>query len=560
MVSGGDGDSGSRLAPAEQPGPLGLEPWVDVLFDTCSAAIGVVSVSGNRYLRANAALAELYGMSLEALLEADPFGLGMRLAHPDDLPAEQRLFAELVAGTRRFYRVEKRYVRPDGTVRWGLMTFSGLFAPAEQGSVSAPALVGAVVHIVDTTEHKALQETLVLRDAELRHAQKVDALGRLAAGVAHDFNNLLTVIIGHSEVLRQELARADRAHTALELNGDIAAISEAAERAAGLTAQLLAYGRREIAAPRRLILSEQVATLEQLLRRTLGADVEIEQQLEATGAVFADPGQLGQVIMNLILNARDALGASGRIRLATRDVVGEAPGAAREQSVEEAAEPATRPGAWVVLSVSDDGHGMSDEVKARMFEPFFTTRADRPGMQGTGLGLATVQRVANDAGARIAVESAPGRGTTVSVFFPRAEPPPALAPAAAKALATHPGGRKVLVVEDEPSVRSLVATVLLGARYWVSVARDGAEGLEVATREAKPFDLIITDLMMPQLSGLALVKRLHELGHKPRVLYISGYTDEAAAELASYGKLLPKPFTPAKLLAAVAEALGEEGG
>jgi len=520
--------------------------WLDALVETSPTAIGVISVHQNRYVRANAAMVELYGMSLEELLAADPFTLAVRLTHPDDLDAEQSLFADLVAGTRRYYRIEKRYVRRDGTVRWGLLTFSGLFGHAE--GATRGILVGAVLNVVDIGERKTLEETLRRRDAELRHAQKVDALGRLAAGVAHDFNNLLTVITGHGEVLRQQMSRPDADPSAPELGDDLAAILSAAERAAGLTAQLLAYGRRELSAPRTFVLSQLAATLQHLLRRTLGSDVEIEQALDAAGAIFADQGQVGQVIMNLMLNARDALGEGGRIRLETRDVV-----------IRDATSGGPGPGEWVALIVSDNGHGMSPDVKARMFEPFFTTRADRPGVQGTGLGLATVQRIASDAGAHIAVESAPGRGTTMSLFFPKAEE----APLDVESLPARRGGpmplsRRVLVIEDEPQVRTLVGTVLLGAHYWVSVARDGIEGMAAIESEAEPYDLVVTDLMMPRIGELALARRLHESGGKPRMLFISGYAHDAPAELAPYGKLLSKPFTPAQLLAAVADALGEE--
>jgi CheY-like chemotaxis protein len=214
-------------------------------------------------------------------------------------------------------------------------------------------------------------------------------------------------------------------------------------------------------------------------------------------------------------------------------------------------------GAWVVLSVSDDGHGMSPEVQARIFEPFFTTRTNRPGTQGTGLGLATVQRIVAEIGGFIDVRSAPERGTTVTVFFPRvaSAQPRAVASVEPARPEPAPNTIRVLVVEDEPWVRSLVANVLLGAHYRVVVARDGDEAERVFEGEGEPFDLVVTDLVMPGVGGMALARRLHERDSRPSILFISGYTDDASAELAAYGRLLPKPFTPAQLLAAVRGAL-----
>jgi len=282
-----------------------------------------------------------------------------------------------------------------------------------------------------------------------------------------------------------------------------------------------------------------------LLGRTLGSSVELEQSLTAKGAIFADEGQIGQVTMNLVLNARDAVPEGGRIRIATQDV----PDGGRLEA-----------GEWVALVVSDTGHGMSPEVQARMFEPFFTTRADRPGTQGTGLGLATVQRIVGEIGGRIDVRSARGEGTTVTVFFPRvtSAPKESERPGARLGPAALPNSQRILVVEDEPSVRALIGNVLLGAHYWVMVARDGEEALRFIEAEREPFDLIVTDLVMPGTGGVSLATRLRERATLPRMLFVSGYSHHAPEELAPYGHLLPKPFTPSQLLAAVSRALDGE--
>ncbi|MEO8179337.1 MAG: ATP-binding protein [Deltaproteobacteria bacterium] len=532
-----------------------VEHWYEGLIESSPTGIGLMSALENRYVMANPALLELYGMSLEELLSIDPFTMALRVTHPDDLVAEQKLFAELAVGARRSYRIEKRFMRPDGSFRWGLASLSGGFAPSIDPAAAVGPLLWLTIQVIDTTEQRALAETLERREGEFRHAQKVDALGRLAAGIAHDFNNLLTVITGHGEVLKEAIQQPDAPASLRELADDLGAILAASERAAALTAQLLTHGRRERVVPRPFVLSELAATFQRLLQRTIGSNVEVEAALEATGSIFADQGQVGQVVMNLMLNARDALSDGGRIRLETRDL------RIREEPLPEQGTVGTMPGPgeWVALIVTDSGHGMSAEVQARMFEPFFTTRAERVGVQGNGLGLATVQRIVLEAGGHIAVQSAPGKGTAVSVFFPRVQPGPVLAASELPPPPPHvlPNSRRILVIEDDPSVRALVGTVLLGAHYLVVVARDGAEGMRKLESAEKPFHLVITDLMMPQIGGASLAQQLHGRGGQPKILFISGYSTHTPTELLPYGHFLPKPFTPAQLLGAVVVALGE---
>jgi two-component system cell cycle sensor histidine kinase/response regulator CckA len=525
-----------------QANAVRLDQWLNVLFATSPVALGIISALENRYVRANLALAELFGMSVEEILNSDPFSMALRLTHPDELVAEQKLFAELVSGARSSYQVEKRCVRPDRSLRWALLTFSGIFEDPVGPAAPVGALRFVVLQAVDITDRKALVETLQRREAELRHAQKIDGIGRLAAGVAHDFNNLLTVIMGHGEVLKRLVGK--------DVQEDVEAILEASERAASLTAQLLAYGRREPLAPRTFVLSDAVEKLQRLLGRILGSSVDVDQSLTAIGSIFADEGQVGQVAMNLVLNARDALPEGGRIRVVTQDVVdGTLPGSVAGSGAGS--------GEWVALLVSDTGHGMSPEVQARMFEPFFTTRAERPGTQGTGLGLATVQRIVAGVGGRIDVQSAPGQGTTVTVYFRRVASAPKEVERSRVHSAAVPNTRRILVVEDEPSVRSLMGNVLLGAHYWVMVARDGDEALRFIQAEREPFHLIVTDLVMPRTGGVSLAKHLHERASLPRMLFVSGYSSHTPKELAPYGSLLPKPFTPSQLLAAVSRALDD---
>jgi two-component system, cell cycle sensor histidine kinase and response regulator CckA len=522
--------------------------WFDVAFETSSVAMSVISIFEVRVVRVNAAMARLYGMSVEEVLSADPFKLALKITHPDDLVAEQKLFAELAVGARRSYRLDKRYVRPDGSIRWGDLTFSAIHDGPMDPSASVGPMRFAVLLVVDITERKLLEETLARREDELRHAQKIDGIGRLAAGVAHDFNNLLTIITGHGEMLKRRIADGARATSEANVLADVDAILSASDRAASLTAQLLAHGRREAAMPRAIVLSDAVATLQRLLSRTIESSIEVEQSLTASGAIFADEGQIGQVVMNLVLNARDAMAGGGRIALSTRDVVVQ--GDARDGTT-------PGPGEWVVLVVSDGGHGMSPEVRARMFEPFFTTRADRPGTQGTGLGLATVQRIVAESRGFIEVESTPGQGTTVSVYFPRVPNTPMGVEGArpSVAIAQALNSQRVLVVEDEPAVRSLIATVLLGAHYRVMVAHHAEEGLRLIEAEREPFQLIVTDLVMPGIGGVSLATRLRDAGSDARFLFISGYSTHALSGLLHRGHFLAKPFTPTQLLAAVSRAL-----
>jgi two-component system, cell cycle sensor histidine kinase and response regulator CckA len=532
---------------------LPVDLWLDTVFETSPVGICVISATENRCVRANAAIARLYGMPVEEILSRDPFSLALQVTHPEDLVVEQALFGELAAGKRSSYQIEKRYVRQDGSIRWGFLTFSWIFTKPLEASTPVEALRFVLVQVVDITERKLLEEKLAQLERELQHAQKVDGIGRLAAGVAHDFNNLLTVIIGHAEMSKSRPREGSLASPTEDFDSNVTAILDAAQHATSLTRQLLAYGRRAPVAPMAFALSKEVSALVGLMARTLGPDVSIQLALDATGLVFADAGQIGQVAMNLVLNARDAQPVGGHISVVTRDVV-VADGATDPEQ--------PGPGHWVALIVSDTGHGMSREVQARMFEPFFTTRGDRPGTRGTGLGLSTVQQIVNEAGGLIRVKSAPGAGTTVSIYFPRSASREAVvearrAPAArAPTTATR---HRILVVEDEAAVRFLLGTVLMGAQYWVRTARDIAEALSFIDAEHEPFDLVVSDLLMPGGGGLDLAKQLEASGQLPRMVFISGYSDHAQAELAAYGSLLPKPFTPLQLLEAVAVALGGSG-
>ena len=394
-------------------------------------------------------------------------------------------------------------------------------ANAERAAARADALEQAHANLERTVDE--LRET----QAQLVQAQKMEALGRLAGGLAHDFNNLLLVIMGCTEALRAITNDDERAGT--ELNE----IQGAAERASRLTRQLLAVSRQQPSQPRVVDLNEVVSGAGKMLRRLLGEDVELVTLLEQNPwPVRVDPGHIEQVLVNLAVNARDAMPEGGKLKVSTgrRSVTG-----------------GKLPGDYTVLVVEDDGTGMPEEVQARVFEPFFTTKA--PG-RGTGLGLSTCYGIVTQFGGHISVDSEEGRGTRFEVLLPRAAGKATTTTPSARIQPSDGGDEKVLVVEDEPSVRSIIVRTLRRLGYGVTSASNGSEALTlVEAGEAGDFDLLITDIVMPHLGGNELARRLRErFPHLP-VLYISGYADRYPDELADpeYAALLGKPFLPADL-------------
>ncbi|MDR7574104.1 MAG: PAS domain S-box protein [Armatimonadota bacterium] len=386
---------------------------------------------------------------------------------------------------------------------------------------------GAMTHFVvmgqDITARQQMEQ-------QLRRAQKMDAIGRLAGGVAHDFNNILTVITGRCELLLRRLDSAD------PFRRDVGLILQSAQRARGLTRQLLAFSRMQKLQPRVLDLNEVVRGVERLLRQLIGEDVELVTHLASDlGRVYADPNQLEQVLMNLAVNAREAMPHGGRITVETGNVEFQGAGSSLGRSV--------------MLAVHDTGIGMDAETRARIFEPFFTTKGER----GTGLGLATVYGIVKQSGGEIEVESEPGRGATFRVYLPRTEAPLG-EEEAARAGPVGGGTERILLVEDEAEVRRLAADILRTHGYTVVQAANGEEGLAVALSPDARFDLVITDVILPGLSGAELARQL--TGERPdvKVLYMSGYTDE---EITPQGvaveavALLLKPFTAEELLRAV---------
>jgi signal transduction histidine kinase len=387
---------------------------------------------------------------------------------------------------------------------------------------------------------RALQD----REEQLRHSQKMEAIGRLAGGVAHDFNNLLTAIIGYTDMI------AERGELDPATDREVSEIRMAADRGAALTRQLLAFSRKQLLNPTVINVNESVRGLLHMLPRLIGDHIRTDARLEhKLGFVKADASQIEQVIVNLVLNARDAMPTGGHVTIETTNVVLDGDRLAGEGL-------ALEPGPYVMLTVTDTGAGMDEETRAHAFEPFFTTKEKG---KGTGLGLATVYAIIDQSGGGIAMDTAPGRGTSIKIYLPVTDaPPPAERPNVAP-LATE-GNETLLLVEDNDAIREISARALRRRGYTVYEARNGVEAIEWSSRTTCRPDMLITDVVMPGLSGPNLATRLREENPGLRVLYMSGYTDDATELHGTFWggvPLLQKPFTPALLAERVRMALDQ---
>jgi signal transduction histidine kinase len=399
-----------------------------------------------------------------------------------------------------------------------------------------PAVRRAMLEVEDRAERRRLE-------AQFIEAQKMEVIGQLAGGVAHDFNNILSVIMCYSDLITSDLDPDSPLRKYTE------EIMHASERAAGLTQQLLVFSRKQTVQPVVLDFNDVVTDLDKMLRRLIDENIEMTMVPgKQTGRVKADSGYIGQVLMNLVVNARDAMPNGGKLTIATNNVTLDENYARTHTGA--------IPGDYVMLSVSDTGTGMTEEVKARLFEAFFTTK---PKGKGTGLGLATCQTIVQQSGGHIGVDSEIGKGTTFKIYFPRVEQPLEVA---ARPILTGPlpqGTETVLVVEDEPSVRRLACRVLKARGYEVLSASNGQDGLHMA-REHKgaPIRLVVTDVIMPLMGGKVMAEWLTTTYPDLKILFTSGYTDDAIAQqgvLDAGVEFLPKPYTPATLARKVREVL-----
>jgi PAS domain S-box-containing protein len=445
--------------------------------------------------------------------------------HPDDYGLVEA--AEEAAKRGERFQAEYRVIRKDGRVIW--VSDTAVVVP---GSNSHPLMEGI---IVDITDRKQLE-------GQLQQARRMEAVGRLAGGIAHDFNNLLTIIKGYTEL------GLTRAKNHPELRADIERIEDASERAAGLVRQLLAFSRRQVLQPKVLDLNSIVVGLDKLLRRLMDEDIAMKTIIgKDLGMIKADPGQVEQVIMNLVVNARDAMPDGGRLTVETENVELDSAYARDHATV--------RPGRYVMLAVSDTGVGMSGDTIAHIFEPFYTTKDSG---RGTGLGLSTVYGIVKQSGGYVWVYSEPGEGTTFKVYLPRVDEPAEPVPTTRASLTERAGTETILLVEDEPQLRELTRMVLTSRGYSVVEAVSPDEAERLADQYGARVQLLLTDVIMPGISGRELAKRLLTRHPTMRVLYMSGYTYNVIAQGGTLERgvaFLQKPFTPSALIERVREVL-----
>jgi PAS domain S-box-containing protein len=452
--------------------------------------------------------------------------------HPEDREKIMRIFEETVR-TGLGQRTDYRFLLKDGSIRY----------VESQGSVIRDAEGKPEKVIVvsrDVTERRKLED-------QLSHSQKMEAVGQLAGGVAHDFNNLLTVINGYSEIMLQQLKPDDPNQK------HVAEIKKAGDRAAALTHQLLAFSRQQVLAPQVLDLNQVTANVHTMLKRLIGEDIDLVTiPGQSLGRVKADQGQIEQTLLNLAVNARDAMPRGGKLTIETANVDLDEAYARNHVDV--------KPGPHVRLTVSDTGTGMDAETQKRIFEPFFTTKEKG---KGTGLGLSTVFGIIKQSEGHIWVYSEPGHGTTFKVYLPRVDKPPEVV-GPAKAEPEQPRGTEtILLVEDEPSVRLLVRTTLESKGYHVLESTNGAEALLVSQQHKGNFHLLLTDLVMPGISGRVLAEQMVTLQPELKVLFMSGYTDDAVVRhggLEAGMAFIQKPFTPDALARKVREVLDASRG
>jgi hypothetical protein len=497
-----------------------------IIFNESPLGIGLVGRDGRPVLT-NPALQKMLGYTDAELCRmhfAD-------FTHSDDRARDTQLYQELIQGARSSYFMEKRFIRKDGQIIWAHLSVSLSHATAGPTSF-------AIGMVEDITERRNLE-------AQIIEAQKMEVIGQLAGGVAHDFNNILAVIMGYCDLMAQKLPPED------EFTSYVETVRSSAQRAAGLTRQLLIFSRKQQVQPVVLDLNEVVKDMDKILRRLIDENIEMTiVPAQRLGSIKADSGYVGQVLMNLVVNARDAMLQGGRLIITTSNVTLD-DNYARENK-------GAIPGVYVMLSVSDTGTGMADEVKAHMFEAFFTTK---PKGKGTGLGLATCHTIVQQSGGYIEVCSEVGKGSTFKIYFPQVDEPPDLAARPPTGLAPR-GTETVLVVEDEPTLRHLARSVLEIQGYNVISASNGQEALHaVRGHKGAPISLVITDVIMPLMGGKVMAEWLRTANPDLKILFTSGYTEDSISQLGSPAEavdFLPKPYTPSLLARKVRDMLDEK--
>jgi PAS domain S-box-containing protein len=494
-----------------------------------SAVYGIYRSSlEGKFLDVNPALIAMLGYdSAEEVLGLDP---------------RQDVFLNPEQHSRLMKEFERSGRLDDLEVRWRRKDGNAITVHLSGRAVNTPEGPDQVLEIIaqDVTERRVLED-------QFRQAQKMEAVGRLAGGVAHDFNNLLMVVSGYTEVLRERTERSNPLYPKIE------AIQQAADRATTLTRQLLAFSRKQLLELKVVDVNAIVGDIERLLRPLIGENIELVTRLAPDlGRTRADAGQIEQVIMNLVVNSKDAMPDGGKITLQTANASLDED-LRREYSY-------IQPGPYVMLSVSDNGHGMDKETQARIFEPFFTTKGKS---KGTGLGLSTVYGIVKQSGGYVFVQSEAGRGTTFRIYLPRVEDAAEPLGQVRAAQAALGGSETVLLVEDEESVRQLVRETLEAKGYKVLEADHGAAALRIVSAHQGAIDMLITDVVMPGMSGRELARQLATSHPQTKVLYLSGYTEDAIVHqgvLDPGTAFLQKPFTLQMLSRKVREVLSSRQG
>lgn len=497
----------------------------ETIFEQAPIGIGLVSLDG-RLLNTNSMMRDISGRSAEELATRNV----LEYTLPEDVEEVARLYTAMLMGEHDSYRHVHRLYSKEGEVVW-VDSATALLRDAD----GKPQ--GAVSMAQDITQRRAAEE-------QLRQSQRIDAIGQLTAGIAHDFNNLLLGMLGYTELARAEVDA--KGPTAEYLRR----IDASARRAAALTGQLLAFGRRQALHPEPLELNSLVSETVAMLRRVLGEQIELVTVLDPElDAVRADSGQMQQVLMNLALNARDAMPEGGALTIRTSNA---------EVGTDEVRNLDLAPGSYVVLSVEDQGCGMEREISDRIFDPFFTTKGVG---KGTGLGLSSTYGIVKQSGGHIEVVSEPGRGSTFRSYLP-AVPAAALTeeeqlPEPPRALSQAPQGegRRILVVEDEEVVRTLLARTLERLGYAVETAEDPSFGLPLLRERGDEFALVISDMVMPHSTGAEFARQVAEWMPELPFIFMSGYTEDVVAQSGAGGSFLQKPFTSESLASCVREAL-----
>ena len=517
----------NRVVQAMRAGEQQHRALIDLL------PLGLVVLRENRVLLANRAAASMFGFRAPEHAIGQSF---MRYVHPDD----QKQISECMRSALTTGGVIPRPGVP--MLRQKLLRNTGDVFTADVAGcpIVFDGATAVLAILIDVTEHLATEAANALLTQQLRQSQKMEAVGRLAGGVAHDFNNLLTVITGHAELATLKLPKDD------PLRPELEEIDRNAQRAAGLTRQLLAFSRKQVLDPVVLNLNETVTSMNRMLRRIIGERIRLETSTsEDPWHIKADPGQIEQVIVNLAVNARDAMPEGGTLAIETMNVLVDETLASRL--------PDLALGPYVLLSVIDTGMGMTPDVQARIFEPFFTTK---PPGEGTGLGLSTVYGIVMQSGGHIFVHSEVGGGTTFSIYFPRV-PDETTATDEETAGPRLTGCESILLVEDNASVRATMARVLAQYGYRVTAAAGAEAACSLCERVLRPPDLLVADVILPEMTGVDLTNWMRRKWSGTRVLLISGYTAEAIpSTVTELGlDLLQKPFGPVRLITKIREVL-----